>query len=29
MSKPPGFFKLLECIQKLEMHWFVFGDRPV
>jgi CheY-like chemotaxis protein len=28
MSKPPGFFKLLECIQKLEMHWLVFGDRP-
>jgi CheY-like chemotaxis protein len=26
MSKPPGFFKLLECIQKLEMHWFVFGS---
>jgi CheY-like chemotaxis protein len=28
MSKPPGFFKLLECIQKLEMHWFVFGGKP-
>jgi CheY-like chemotaxis protein len=28
MSKPAGFFKLLECIQKLEMHWFVFGSRP-
>ena len=28
MSKPPGFFKLLECIQKLEMHWWVFGDKP-
>lgn len=28
MSKPPGFFKLLECIQKLEMHWFVFGAKP-
>jgi CheY-like chemotaxis protein len=27
MSKPPGFFKLLECIQKLEMHWFVFGSK--
>ena len=28
MSKPPGFFKLLECIQKLEMHWWVFGEKP-
>lgn len=28
MSKPMGFFKLLECIQRLEMHWFVFGARP-
>jgi hypothetical protein len=28
MSKPAGFFKLLECIQKLEMHWQVFGSRP-
>jgi DNA-binding response OmpR family regulator len=27
MSKPAGFFKLLECIQKLEMHWFVFASR--
>lgn len=29
MSKPAGFFKLLECIQKLEMHWFVFAANPV
>lgn len=28
MSKPAGFFKLLECIQKLEMHWYVFGSKP-
>ncbi|MDB5106295.1 MAG: Response regulator receiver protein [Fibrobacteres bacterium] len=28
MSKPAGFFKLLECIQKLEMHWQVFGSKP-
>lgn len=28
MSKPAGFFKLLECIQKLEMHWHVFGSKP-
>jgi CheY-like chemotaxis protein len=28
MSKPAGFFKLLECIQKLEMHWWVFGEKP-
>lgn len=28
MSKPVGFFKLLECIQRLEMHWFVFGSKP-
>jgi DNA-binding response OmpR family regulator len=28
MSKPAGFFKLLECIQKLEMHWRVFGSKP-
>lgn len=28
MSKPVGFFKLLECIQRLEMHWYVFGSRP-
>lgn len=28
LSKPVGFFKLLECIQKLEMHWHVFGSRP-
>jgi DNA-binding response OmpR family regulator len=28
MSKPAGFFKLLECIQRLEMHWYVFGSRP-
>ena len=28
MSKPAGFFKLLECFQKLEMHWQVFGSKP-
>lgn len=28
MSKPAGFFKLLECIQRLEMHWQLFGDKP-
>jgi CheY-like chemotaxis protein len=28
MSKPVGFFKLLECIQKLEMHWQVYGSKP-
>ena len=28
MSKPAGFFKLLECIQRLEMYWFVFGAKP-
>ena len=28
MSKPAGFFKILECIQKLEMHWQVFGAKP-
>jgi CheY-like chemotaxis protein len=28
MSKPAGFFKLLECIQKLEMHWQVFASKP-
>ena len=27
MSKPAGFFKLLECIQKLEMHWLVFASK--
>jgi DNA-binding response OmpR family regulator len=27
MSKPAGFFKLLECIQKLEMHWNVFASK--
>jgi CheY-like chemotaxis protein len=27
MSKPAGFFKLLECIQKLEMRWFVFASK--
>lgn len=24
-----GFFKPLDSIQKLEMHWYVFGSRPV
>jgi CheY-like chemotaxis protein len=28
ISKPAGFFKLLEGIQKLEMHWQVFGSKP-
>ncbi len=28
MSKPAGFFKLLECIQKLEMRWWVFAATP-
>lgn len=28
MSKPAGFFKLLECIQKLEMRWWVFAAKP-
>lgn|GEM_PF-3163827 len=28
LSKPVGFFKLLECIQKLEMHWHVFDSKP-
>jgi CheY-like chemotaxis protein len=27
MSKPAGFFKLLECMQKLEMHWNVYASR--
>lgn len=28
LSKPIGFFKLLECIQKMDMHWFVFSEKP-
>lgn len=28
LSKPIGFFKLLECIQKMEMHWLVFAEKP-
>jgi CheY-like chemotaxis protein len=28
LSKPFGFFKLLECIQKMDMHWFVFSEKP-
>jgi hypothetical protein len=28
LSKPIGFFKLLECIQKMDMHWFVFAEKP-
>ena len=28
LSKPMGFFKLLECIQKMEMHWLVFAENP-
>ena len=28
LSKPMGFFKLLECIQKMEMHWLVFAEKP-
>jgi CheY-like chemotaxis protein len=28
LSKPFGFFKLLECIQKMDMHWFVFAEKP-
>lgn len=28
ISKPIGFFKLLECIQKMDMHWFVFAEKP-
>lgn len=28
LSKPIGFFKILECIQKMDMHWFVFSEKP-
>lgn len=28
LSKPIGFFKLLECIQRMDMHWFVFSEKP-
>lgn len=28
MSKPIGFFKLLEGIQKTEMHWLIFSAKP-
>lgn len=28
LSKPFGFFKLLECIQKMDMHWFIFAEKP-
>jgi hypothetical protein len=28
LSKPIGFFKLLECILRMDMHWFVFSEKP-
>lgn len=28
LSKPIGFFKLLECILRMDMHWFVFAEKP-
>lgn len=28
LSKPIGFFKLLECIQRMDMHWLVFAEKP-
>jgi hypothetical protein len=28
LSKPIGFFKLLECIQRMDMYWFVFAEKP-